>query len=69
MTSLERVLHEIKSRRAGLHHQNVVIDISRVAGNIPDDILCSATGANDARYRGGLACAARDIARAALEPR
>jgi len=41
--------------------------VAHVAGNIPDDILCRATGANDARYRGGLVCSARDIARAALE--
>ena len=41
--------------------------VAHVAGNIPDDILCRATGANDARYRGGLVCSARDIAKAALE--
>ncbi len=29
MSGLERVLHEIKSRRNALHSQNVVIDISR----------------------------------------
>lgn len=41
--------------------------VANIAGNIPDDILCRATGANDARYRGGIVCSARDIARAALE--
>lgn len=57
---LARVVEERDRMRKALEQ------ISRVAGNIPDEILCSATGANDARYRGGLVCNTRDVARAAL---
>jgi hypothetical protein len=60
------------ARIAGLEAENdrlrkALESVSLIAGNLPDDLLCRATGANDARYRGGLICSARDIARSALE--
>ena len=40
--------------------------IQGIGGNLPDDRLTSRTGANDAAYRGGLVCTARDISTQAL---
>lgn len=67
--ALERVVAVVRAeRQAEIDRMREALEvISRLAGNLPDDILCSPTGANDARYRGGLVCTARDIARATLQ--
>lgn len=41
--------------------------IEAVAGNLTDDALMTATGANDARHRGTMVVNAREIARMALD--
>ncbi len=41
--------------------------IYMIAGNLPDKELESATGANDARYRGGMVVSARELAKEALK--
>lgn len=41
--------------------------ITRLGGNLDDDRHTDKTGPNDARQRGLMYCAARDIARNALE--
>jgi hypothetical protein len=50
-------------------HRDLLValrDIARIAHNQTDDNLSDATGPNDARMRGLMYCAARDIARRAL---
>lgn len=42
-------------------------NIQNIGGNLPDERLTDRTGPNDAAARGLMYCAARDMARAALE--
>lgn len=74
LTIYELVSTDIKEIETGeyvrLEDVQPLIDalkaITMIAGNLPDDRLIDKTGANDAAYRGGMVCNARDIAREAL---
>ena len=58
-------LEDLKDTQAAL--VEALEAIKGLAGNLPDEQLETATGPNDARYRGGMVVSAREIARTALK--
>lgn len=58
----EELVQALKDKLHALEYaKSALQSISKVAGNLSDDKLMSATGPQDARYRGTLVCNARDI--------